>query len=110
MKPPPSCDVHGPVTGCTLRPRGVLVSKLKSSHRYSPGPGSSVGSLRRAVGTPGSVSKNRKLTSSKEKPPWAGKLLFAGVGTTNEPQLNSLPCGLPGGQCRRPVESCGPEY
>jgi feruloyl esterase len=36
--------------------------------------------LRRAVGTPGSVSKNRKLTSSKEKPPWAGKLLFAGVG------------------------------
>src|SRR4029453_14467551 len=106
MKPPPSLEVHGPVPGFTVEPVGVFVSKLKSSQRYSPGPGSNEGSLRRAVGTPGSCSNQRKLTNSMEKPPWPGKKLFAGGGTTSAPQLNSDPRGLPLYHCLVPVESC----
>src|SRR6478752_439105 len=105
MKPPPSFGSHGPFLPLTVLPVGVLVSKLKSSQRYSPGPGSSEGSLGRAVGTPGSCSNQRKFTSWKENPPCAGKLRFAGVGTTKVPQLNSEPSGLPLYQ-RCPRESC----
>src|SRR5215475_15131481 len=104
MNAPPSLGVQGPLLPFTVRPCGVLWSKSKSSQRYSPGPGSREGSLRRAVGTPGSCSNQRKLTSSMEKPPCAGKLLLAGVGTTNEPQLNSDPSGLPLYQWFTPVE------